>query len=146
MRTALLRCHQNLEKLHFMEDASRMDTASMVLTFLVIRARAEVSRGDPREAGNGTCLEKASAWKKLVAGNSPCLENVHSKMVSWFPFAHGIKPWLDYHRGPINRGTNFKQEYGPETGLTTAHQILRHLHKDLAPISGTLQGRDQFPG
>ena len=52
----------------------------------------------------------------------------------------------DYHRGPINRGTNFKQEYGPETGLTAAHQILRHLHKDLAPISGTLQGRDQFPG
>ena len=51
-----------------------------------------------------------------------------------------------YHRGPINRGTNFKQEYGPETGLTAAHQILRHLHKDLAPISGTLQGRDQFPG
>ena len=52
----------------------------------------------------------------------------------------------EYHRGPINRGTNFKQEYGPETGLTAAHQILRHLHKDLAPISGTLQGRDQFPG
>ena len=51
-----------------------------------------------------------------------------------------------YHRGPINRGTNFKQEYGPETGLTAAHQILRHLYKDLAPISGTLQGRDQFPG
>ena len=51
-----------------------------------------------------------------------------------------------HHRGPINRGTNFKPEYGPETGLTAAHQILRHLYKDLAPISGTLQGRDQFPG
>ena len=35
----------------------------------------------------------------------------------------------DYHRGPINRGTNFKQEYGPETCLTAAHQILRHLYK-----------------
>ena len=69
--------------------------------------------GGPREAGNGTCLEKASAWKKLVAGNSPCLENVHSKMVSlrtWNKTLAGLnsrlekqsgwkKPWLEIMLG-----------------------------------------------
>ena len=34
-----------------------------------------------------------------------------------------------FHRGPINRGTIFNQECGPETGATPAHQILHHLPK-----------------
>ena len=48
--------------------------------------------GDPREAGT------VHAWKKLLPGKSSWLETALAWKMSipkWFPFAHGIKPWLD---------------------------------------------------
>ena len=61
-----------------------------------------VQEGDLSEAGNCTGLEKAPAWNKLLAGNSPCLELARSKMVSpraWKTLFPGLHSRLEKQAG-----------------------------------------------